>query len=245
MKSFWWFREGQIAGMARPGFNDIRWEGLTLEEAVLVGWFGAEPEGEVNLTTLGEHSILYGAKIRKFYAPESLPLEAIREKLSNPATLRPIARGLAERLDFLESVTVEDGRLRFALSARRIAREVEFLEGQGISCLVGLTERNLCVGALQEKFETHHLPIADVGAPSIDQARELAEIILRTRSAEGRLCVFCLGGLGRTSTLLIAAHLILGESLESLKAEIAQKNPVFILTGKQAEFVEDVRESLK
>jgi hypothetical protein len=36
MKAFWWFKENSIAGMARPGFNSVRWFDLPFDEALLL-----------------------------------------------------------------------------------------------------------------------------------------------------------------------------------------------------------------
>ena len=67
MKAFWWFEDGLIAGMARPGFNNVKWFELTFEEGVLLSWLGRYSSGHHNRSEFQEHLESYVPKMAKFY----------------------------------------------------------------------------------------------------------------------------------------------------------------------------------
>ena len=42
LRSFWWFLEGRVGGMGRPGFNQCHWFELSFEEGLLLSWLGKQ-----------------------------------------------------------------------------------------------------------------------------------------------------------------------------------------------------------
>lgn len=71
---------------------------------------------------------------------------------------------------------------------------------------------------LAKDFSVHHIGIEDLGAPQIEQVQQLA-------------------GIGRTSTMIVGAHLLLGENAEALRVRIRERNPSFASSGKQGAFL--------
>ena len=89
-------------------------------------------------------------------------------------------------------------------------------------------------------IDLHHIAIKDLEAPTYGQVEELAQIIEQARIKKDITAIHCLAGIGRTSTMLMAAHLQLGESFSGLKKILAERNPTYILTGKQGDFISDL-----
>lgn len=110
--------------------------------------------------------------------------------------------------------------------------------------MVSLTERHHNQEDLQQHFQATHISINDLDAPTLEQVHQLAEILRQAKKKREKVAVHCLAGIGRTSTMLISAHMVLGEKLGQLKELIAKQNPSFIFAGKQAEFIHALAERL-
>jgi len=90
----------------------------------------------------------------------------------------------------------------------------------------------------------HHLSIEDITPPKLEQVYNLAEQLCAALDAGHKVAVHCLFGVGRTTTMLIAAHLVLGYTLHDLKAWIRRCNPGFLFRGSQAAFIDEVAQAL-
>lgn len=240
MKAFWWFKENSIAGMARPGFNSVRWFDLPFVEAVLLGWIGQYSEGSAPLSGLAHHLNTYVPKIYKFHKMDDVSGPKAIQILMTPQGIMDVFQSLNARLHIFKSFTIENGTVHFEISDPILSQEIDFLKGKGIHRLVTLTERHHQKDILNQHFSTHHISIVDLGAPSIDQARQLAQIITKATQDKENIAVHCLAGIGRTSTMLIAAHMFLGASLKDMEILITKQNPSFALTGPQGEFLRGI-----
>ncbi len=240
MRSFWWFKENSIAGMARPGFNKVHWFEMPFDEGVVMGWIGQQTPGDAKLETFQQHLKTYAPKIFKFYnlTPETGAAEV--KKLEDPQYFLLVLQRLNQRTHFFENLSVSSKLVHFEVSRERLAYEAEFLKSKNISQIISLTEHHHNKSYLEQHFKLHHIAIADLGAPKIEQVHELADIVKQAQTTEKKLVVHCLAGIGRTSTMLITAHLLLGKNFEELKALIAKQNPTFEITGAQGEFIHQV-----
>ena len=237
MKAFWWFRENSIAGMARPGFNYVHWYDLPFEEAVLLGWLGQHSSGSETLESFRAHLNSYAPKIFSYYKFSEEDGFRMLDVFKKSAGLIEVLERLAARTKAFESFSVDDGNIHFKLSATRLQWEIDYLKKHGIQSIVCLTEKHHNKDTLSEHFELHHFSIADLGAPKLEQAVQLAEVLAAAKRDRTCIAVHCLAGIGRTSTMLMAAHMKLGEDPKTLEALLTLKNPSYSFSGSQADFI--------
>ncbi len=243
MKAFWWFKENKIAGMARPGFNGVHWFNFPFEEAVVFGWLGQRTSTTQPIESLRNHIRDYGAKIMSYHKVDEASFQRIRNSFEETPKILEVLERIAEKTKCIDHVEIVNNEITFRLNRARLDFEIAFLKKQNINTVVTLTENHNHKDELQEHFNVHHLAIEDLNAPQFEQALQLAEIIRNTD--EKGLVVHCMAGIGRTSTMLMAAHLVLGEELESLKTLLERQNPTFKFTGPQADFVQSVADRMQ
>ncbi len=241
MKAFWWFKENSIAGMARPGFNSVRWFDLPFDEAVLLGWLGQYSEGPAPLKGLEHHLQTYVPKIYKYHKLDEASGRQATQILKTHSGVLSVLQELNSRLHVVDLFHIENDHLHFTLSEEILNKEINFLKTNEIRNVITLTERHHQKDILGSHFSTHHISIVDLGAPNLDQAKHLAEIVTAANKNKEKLAVHCLAGIGRTSTMLIAAHILMGESLRDLEVLIAKQNPYFALSGPQADFLRTIK----
>jgi len=237
MKSFWWFKENFIAGMARPGFNATRWFDIPFSEAVFLGWLGRHSEGREGLESFREHLKSYAPKIFKFYQLDDVTGPKALLSFEDEAEFKRIVESLSKRTGIFKSFEIRGDEFHFELCKTQLNDEVTFLEEKGIKTIVSLTEKHHQKDFLEKKFNLHHIIVEDLNAPNKEQALELAEIVKYAQKKNEKMAVHCLAGIGRTSTMLMASHILMGEKHSELERTLKRQNPYFILTGSQAEFI--------
>ena len=240
MKAFWWFKDGQIAGMARPGFNDVSWFEFPFDEGLIMSWLGKFSSESEDLVSFKKHAQEYAPKMAKFYQLDEPAMHAILDSYNEKSGIVDRLMRLQKRTSILKSFDVTDDRVHFKFCEDRIRGEIDFLKKQEIEIVVSLTEQHHHKEILQDHFDLHHFGIEDLNAPQTFQALQLAEVIEGAKKEKKRMAVHCLAGIGRTSTMLMAAHLIMGETVDDMRALLAQKNPAFRLVGPQAEFIQSI-----
>ena len=67
LRSFWWFLEGRVGGMGRPGFNQCHWFELSFEEGLLLSWLGKQHLPTTPLDGLWSYLDVYGLQVAMFY----------------------------------------------------------------------------------------------------------------------------------------------------------------------------------
>lgn len=242
MRAFWWFEENEIAGMARPGFNCTPWFDFSFEEAILVGWLGQFSSGSTSRGDFHDHVRDYGTKVLKFYKLDAESAAQATSPLKTRPGLLDVLKRISERSQLLESYDVTDDHIHFEFSKKRLNWEIDYLKRQGIEKIVTLTEQYHDKALVGEHFEVHHFSITDMEPPRIEQVSKFAEIIRTSQASRKTLAVHCLAGIGRTSTMLMGAHLAMGQKLDELKIKIVRRNPSFNLTGSQGEFLKSLAE---
>ncbi len=240
MKAFWWFKDNSIAGMARPGFNATRWLDLSFDENLIFGWIGQRSCGTEDLHAVAQHCQNYGSKILSFCKVDEVSFRQVCKDLKDPGKLREVFQKVADRTKCIDQFDIGYNHVTFRLNSSHLNSEIEFLKNQNIASIVSLTEKPNQHEILTEHFNLHHLPIDDLTAPKFEQALQLSEIIKANKLQSQSTAVHCMAGIGRTSTMIVAAHLLLGEPLDSLLAELKIRNPFFLLTGSQGDFIRSV-----
>ena len=237
MKALWWFEDNAIAGMARPGFNAAHWNELSLEESFLLGWLGQYSSGPQPLSSFRLHLQTYAPKVISIFKVDRETGERALSLLNTEIGLMHVMHSLAKRTRALEDFGIQNEFCHFSVSKTRIGEEIEHLRDLGVRRIISLTEQHHQKELLADHFKLHHLGIADFGPPTAEQVHHLAEIFKATRRNKEIVAVHCLAGIGRTSTMLLASHLILGDNFDKLKMLIGDRNPTFELLGAQADFI--------
>ncbi|MBL7543619.1 MAG: dual specificity protein phosphatase family protein [Bdellovibrionaceae bacterium] len=241
MKAFWWYKEGSIAGMARPGFNSARWFDLNFDEAVLLGWIGQYSDGELKLSTFRQHLETYVPRIYKFHNHNDVTSKQALTIFDSSAGIKNVIERLQKRIWILKSFDVTNESIHIELDTSILEKEIQHLKTHNIQHVVTLTEHHHQKNILDNYFSTYHISIADLGTPKREQVVQLSEILKSILPKNEKLAVHCLAGIGRTSTMLIGAHILLGESFKDLETYIAKQNPSFALVEAQAEFLKTLK----
>lgn len=240
MNGFWWFRENEIAGMARPGFNSVRWYDLPFDQALVTGWIGQYSSGRLPRRSLWNHLEHYAPRIYKFHGLDNQTGQKFVDLLRTEAGLRCAVEGLKKKTGLISDFSIHDEEIEIKFDDSVLLREIAFLKQKGINSIVTLTELHHNQKYLELDFEAHHFSIRDLEPPTLEQAKDLAKILSDNSRRKRKIAVHCLAGIGRTSTMILAAQLLLGEDYSQLKKQIAEKNPHFVLTGQQAAFLDEV-----
>jgi hypothetical protein len=249
LRSFWWFLEGRVGGMGRPGFNQCHWFELSFEEGLLLSWLGKQHLPTTPLDGLWSYLDSYGPKVSMFY---ELSPDAARERLCrlrDRAALLAMAERMNAKTDIFDEVSwVEEHAqpaLRLIPSAQRRQHEVALLKKYNVAVLISLLEQPMDHLELCNDFEIYHVPVEDVTPPSRGQVYTFAETLFTALAADKIVVTHCLAGIGRTTTMLVAAYLVHGYSLQELTAWIRVCNPHFTFRGSQMDFLKELAEDIR
>ncbi|MBM3225340.1 MAG: hypothetical protein FJZ47_16265 [Candidatus Tectomicrobia bacterium] len=244
LRSFWWFREGRIGGMGRPGFNRCHWFDLPFEEGLLLSWLGKQHLPAPAVHDLWAYLESYGPKVAMYYG---LTPDMARDRLA-PLRERAALLHLAERMNAKTGIFDEVAwvagpvapALRLVPSVQQRQHEVAVLKQHQVHVLISLLEQPLDYPELCNDFEMHHVPVEDVTPPGRHQVYVFADTLARALAAEKTVVTHCLAGIGRTTTMLLAAYLLHGYALRDLATWVRVRNPHFVFRGSQAEFLQEL-----
>jgi predicted protein tyrosine phosphatase len=244
VKAFWWFKDNSIAGMARPGFNAVHWSDLPLDEGVLLGWVGQYSSGSASMESFRTHLKVYAPRVVPFFKMTADEAIAALKIFDDVSGFHDVANRLAQRSKAYSQITVSKDEVHISMCDDRLQYEADSLKKLGVNRIVSLTEQHHGKDFLSEHFDLHHLSIEDLGAPTHDQALALADILSNSKRDGETVAVHCLAGIGRTSTMLMAAHLAMGHSFDEIKTNLAKRNPRYEMKGSQGEFIKAFRDKL-
>jgi atypical dual specificity phosphatase len=134
----------------------------------------------------------------------------------------------------------------FRLNPARLKGDLRFLKEQGIGAIVTLTEHPLEAGPVAEfGFEAVHIPLRDRRAPEQGLIDVFVRYMERIVAARTPVVVHCLGGYGRTGTML-ACHLVhRGRTAEAAMAEVRERRPGSVEPWEQEEAVREYERRIK
>lgn len=128
------------------------------------------------------------------------------------------------------------------------ADHIRSLRQIGIRAILSLTERPLTVfqeisPALLDELDIlyFHVPLSNRRPPSLEQARQIVQIINRATAQQRPLFVHGQAGVGRTGTVLCLYYLMRGKSLGEAQAILkARRAQSALVTDDQLKFLKEV-----
>lgn len=242
--TFWWYRDGSVAGMARPGFNRFDWHHLSLPEATLLSWVGKLRSPKGTLAGLRDHIDWHYTAVSIFGgAPREEAERQLRPLLEADSLLDQLA-ALNQKTRTLTAFGWEGDTLHLDFNDDLKRREVASLHECGIEILVSLVESSPDDAVMESGLEVHHIPVDDLTPPTRDQVRSFAELLERAEQDGRGLVAHCLAGIGRTSTILMAGHLVRGHDLQQVRRDVEERNPRYGFAGEQWEFLRALSEEV-
>ncbi|MFW5867041.1 MAG: dual specificity protein phosphatase family protein [Armatimonadota bacterium] len=118
-----------------------------------------------------------------------------------------------------------------------ILSDLDDLEDAGICAIVSLTERMPPEMIGESRFDSLHLPIADMAPPDREQIERFVDFVDRHVSDGCAVGVHCLAGLGRTGTMIACYLVTKGRSADQAIEEVRQARPGSIQTELQEQAV--------
>jgi protein-tyrosine phosphatase len=244
LKAFWWFIDGRVGGMGRPGFNQCHWFDFSLEEGVVFTWLGKQHLTTCILDHLWQYMEEYGPKVAPFHGISPAEARDRLHRLRDRTVLGTVLESLNTKAGILQDVSWLDGHphatLRFTPNVQRLQYELDLLQQHHVSVVISLLEQPLDHGVLDQYFEVYHLPVEDVTPPSHAQVYAYAEILRSALEAGKNVVTHCLAGVGRTTTMFMAAYLVQGHPWHELVAWVQTRNPHFQFKGRQVAFLQEL-----
>jgi len=100
------------------------------------------------------------------------------------------------------------------------------IKAQGIKAIVSLTETPLNPDLIRSfEFELHHLSLKDLAAPKQQQIVTFVELVNNLLAENKPVLTHCLGGVGRTGTMLACYLVSLGHTPRDAIKEVRRKKP--------------------
>ena len=177
--------------------------------------------------------------------------DVARERLSHlrdRATLLAMAErmntktGIFDDVSWVEDHAIPALRLIPSVAAATRGGTTQKVQRRGVDLPL---EQPLDHPELCNDFELYHVPVEDITPPSRDQVYTFAKTLFTALAADKTVVTHCLAGIGRTTTMLIAAYLAHGYSLQELTAWIRVCNPHFAFRGSQMAFLQELAEDIR
>lgn len=248
LRSFWWFIEGRVGGMGRLGFNRCHWFDLPFEEGEVLSWLGKQHLALSALADLWSYLDQHGPKAATFYGLRPDEAKDRLKRLHDSDALLAVLQSIRAKTGIFDDIAwVNDHAqpvLRLTTSAQRRQQEVALLKQHNVSVLISLLEQPLDHPELRHAFEVFHVPVEDIAPPSREQVYAFAEMLLTALEARKTVVTHCLAGIGRTTTMLMAAYLVQGYPLHDLATWIRIRNPHYLFHGSQMRFLQDLADDV-
>jgi len=231
---FNWILEGRLAGMGRPGCNlELAGQMLPHEQRFLA-WLNSSSSLAADRADLAKR---IGIQAGGAYQLERRMLDLYKKFRDIWGILAVYREGFGQ-----EGALVD----RFDLSLKRQESDLAFVRDQGIDTIVTLTETPLDGDlAAPLGFETVHIPIPDRTAPTAEQIDAFVAFVDERLAGGHRVLVHCLGGYGRTGTMLACYLVHCGCPAQAAIEEIREKRPGSVEPGEQERAVVEYEERQK
>ena len=248
LKAFWWFIEGRVGGMGRPGFNQCHWFDFSLEEGVVFTWLGKQHQTTLPLDSLWQYLDWYGPQVAPFHGLSVTEAHQRLHRLHDRTSLMAVLESMNAKAGILQEVswlgTDAHAVLRFSPNVQRLRHELEMLKRHNVSVVISLLEQPLDHTVLDGHFEVYHFPVEDVTPPSREQVYAFAEQLRTALDSGKNVVTHCLAGVGRTTTMFMAAYLVQGHPWHELVAWVQARNPHFQFKGRQVAFLQELAQDV-
>jgi protein-tyrosine phosphatase len=234
--------------MGRPGFNQCHWFDFSLEEGVVFTWLGKQRQTTLVLDHFWQYVDEYGPKVAPFHGLSTTEVRTRLHCLRDPTVLGTVLENMNAKAGILQDISWHDGQahvvLRVTPNAQRLQYELEMLKQHNVSVLISLLEQPLDHPMLDQHFEVYHLPVEDVMPPSYEQVYAFATILRTALEAGKTVVTHCLAGVGRTTTMFMAAYLVQGYAWHALQTWVQACNPHFQFKGQQVAFLQQLADDV-
>lgn len=116
-----------------------------------------------------------------------------------------------------------------------LEEDLQFLQAQGVTGMVTLTENELDLEALtRHNMQWMHLPIRDFTPPTMEQIQSFIQFV---DTNDGAVVVHCRAGMGRTGTMLACYFVATGMDAEDAIDRVRALRPHSIETREQEQTV--------
>ncbi len=116
--------------------------------------------------------------------------------------------------------------------------EIQDLQSKGIKAVVTLTESALADAPFKQAgIEYLHIPIIDMSPPTMEQIQQFVAFVNHSLEHDKPVVAHCLGGNGRTGTMLACYLVSQGHSSSEAIRQVRRQNPSAIETLSQEEAV--------
>ncbi len=241
LRSFWWFIDGRVGGMGRLGYNRCHWFDLPFEEGEVLSWLGKQHGAIAALPDLWRYLDQHGPKAATFYGLQPEQARDRLDRLRDRDALLTVLESIRAKTDIFDAIVWVDHNAQPALqlttSAQRRQHEMALLKEYKVTVLISLLEQPLDHPELRNDFEVYHVPVEDITPPTYDQVYAFTKTLVTSLEAGKTVVTHCLAGIGRTTTMLMAAYLVQGYPLQDLTAWVQVRTPHSHFHGSQLAFL--------
>jgi atypical dual specificity phosphatase len=233
-RNFGWIIDGELAGMARPGCGlELSGEMMPHERRFL-SWLWLHPDRSSDRLGLAKR---IGLRTSDAFQAERRMLEMYRKFRDIWGILASYREGFGSEGNAVD---------RFEMATERLESDLAFLTEQGVDSIASMTETPLdpdVIGA--SGLEVIHLPVVDRTAPSQEQIDSFVRFVDARLEGGHRVVAHCLGGYGRTGTMLACYLVRRGMAAAEAIALVRERRPGSIEEEVQEQAVVDYEERLR